>query len=189
MQRARPARQLTNVSHEEWQIDHNDEWQALASLHEAAERSGAKFTPEWTQRDALVTRLKEKGAYLQQKAKSTRSFLRARRGGIPLPSGMIPQSLRDALTSEDRLYWLAAIAEERGGLEKKGVFAHPSTDEEKKEAEAARPITSRYHFDIKLRAASCEKTGPTYVTLPDGRKVRYKARLHGCSRFYSERRH
>jgi hypothetical protein len=176
-QRARPARQLTNVSHEEWQIDHNDEWQALASLHAEAERSGAHFTPEWTQRDALLTRLNERGAYLQQKAKSTRSFLRARRGGIPLPSGMIPQSLREALTSEDRLYWLAAIAEERDGLEKKGVFAHPSTEEEKQEAEDARPITSRYHFDIKLRAPSCEKTGPTYVTLPDGRKVRYKARL------------
>jgi hypothetical protein len=163
--RARETTQRINLGH--------DEWQTLATT-----RPG--FSPShWQGRDVVVTRLQDKGAWLQGKAKATRNYLRARRGkqNVGLPSGGIPESLREALTSEDRLYWIAAIKEERQGLEEKGVFSKASTAEEEKEAERARPISSRYHFDIKLRAPSCQKTGPTYVTLPDGRKVRYKARL------------
>lgn len=176
--RGRPARNREPVQH--MNVGH-DEWQTLVTHGaECEDHEDHGFVPLCVDRDAVVARLTEKGEWLAQKAKATRNFLKARRGGqtVELASGRIPDKLNEALTSEDRLYWIAAIEEERGGLEEKGVFSRAATaDKDKEVAGRAQPISSRYHFDIKLRAPSCTKTGPTYLTLPDGRKVRYKARL------------
>ena len=110
-------------------------------------------------------------ARLAARAKTMGSFLRARTGA--LPTGLIPQSADEALSGDDKEMWRAAIDEEDGGLEKRGVMiAVPLSA-----AAGRKPVGSKYVFDIKLRSPTCTLTGPCYKTLPDGRKVRYKARM------------
>jgi hypothetical protein len=87
---------------------------------------------------------------------------------------MVPADFAEAMHSEDVEYWLAAIDEERAGMESSEameVFSRRLMREMDR-----RSIRSKYVFDIKLRSPTCEKEGPTYKTLDDGRKVRFKAR-------------
>jgi hypothetical protein len=91
-----------------------------------------------------------------------------------LPTGMVPIGVAEAMHSEDVLLWEAAMEEERAGMVASEAMEVASRDlmrEMKRKS-----VGSKFVFDVKLRSPTCEKEGPTYRTLPDGKKVRYKAR-------------
>ena len=92
-----------------------------------------------------------------------------------LPTGMLPLDEAEALDGEDGEYWSAAIDEERKGLEETGAMEVVPRSE--MQLQGRRSITAKMVLDIQLRAPTCDKVGETFRTLPDGRKVRYKARL------------
>jgi hypothetical protein len=170
--RTREPTQRMNLGHDEWQTNAtNANWQHLS------DEAGGSNNVHWSERDQLVVTLTRRGNTLAAKAKAIRNFLKARRGGIAitLPEGAVPDTVAQALSGPDALWWRAAIDEEQGNMENKKVFRKVS--EEEKEEPPRKPIKSRYVFDLKLRQPSCDLTGPTYRTLPDGRKVRYKCRL------------
>ena len=163
--RKRNATSRMNVGH--------DEWQTLAT-HAPEPFSMRRAIQE----DMAAERKKEELMRLKVKARTTRSFLRARQG--PLPSGLVPQSTFEALNGDDWEIWTSAIKEETDGLEEREVMKKVKHEDMKKaldHGERLHVIGSKFVFDIKLRSPSCTLTGPCYRTLQDGRKVRYKARL------------
>jgi hypothetical protein len=170
--RSRSQPQRTNIGHDEWQTFVTQaKWQNLA------DEAGGDDNISWNERDELVATLTQRGSKLAGKAKAIRNFLKARRGGIgaTLPEGAVPETEAQALSGPDAPWWQAAIDEETANMEKNKVMENVS--EEERSQEQRKPIKSRFVFDLKLRAPSCTKTGPTYRTLPDGRKVRYKCRM------------
>jgi hypothetical protein len=142
-----------------------------------AEEAGGDDNTPWSERDELVATLTSRGTQLVSKLKAVRNFLKARRGGIvaTLPEGAVPETEAQAMSSPDAVWWRASIDEEMGNMAKNKVMEEVLEEEER--SQDRKPIKSRFVFDLKLRAPSCTMTGPTYRTLPDGRKVRYKCRM------------
>ena len=170
--RDRTQTQRLNMGHSEWQTFATEaRWQRLA------EEAGGGDNTLWSERDELVATLTQRGNQLSAKVKGVRNFLKARRGGIAatLPEGAVPDTEAQALSGPDAQWWRASIDEEMGNMAKNKVMEEVSEEEER--SEDRKPIKSRFVFDLKLRAPSCTMTGPTYRTLLDGRKVRYKCRM------------
>ena len=163
--RQRLATTHMNIGHDEWQtlITTTGKKMGMSAVF-AAQRE-----EEEAQRERAINLLR-----LKIKARATGAFLRARAGGGGvLPSGTVPVTDHEADSGDDAPIWRAARSEEIEGLLKRKVL-------EPLRAETALlmdSVGSKFAYDIKLRSPSCEKTGPCYKTLDDGRKVRYKARF------------
>ena len=172
-----PTQRMT-AGHDVWQSwgivnvgTHDAMW------HRLAQQAGGEDNINWSERDQIVVNLTQRGNQLVAKAKAIRNFLKARRGGITatLPEGAVPDTDEQALSGPDSKWWQAAIDEEYKNMDDKKVMR--SVSEEECRSDGRKPIRSRHVFELKLRAPSCDKTGPTYRTFPDGRKFRYKCRL------------
>ena len=174
---ARPKReshapQRFTVGHEEWET-------VLATQVASA---GGPDHVKWPERDQIIVcltqRVEHARSNLATRAKAVRNFLKARNGAIiaTLPEGAVPIDEKQALSGRDAPWWQAAMDEEDGNMLKNKVLEHISEEEERSNVDR-KPVRSRRVFELKLRHPSCTKTGPTYRTLPDGRKVRYKCRL------------
>jgi hypothetical protein len=156
------------------------EWQAFATeakWQRLAEEAGGDDNTRWSERDEMLANLTHRGSQLVGKFKAVRNFLKASRGGIAatLPEGAVPDTEAQALSGPDAQWWRASIDEEMGNMAKNEVMEEVLEEEER--SQDRKPIKSRFVFDLKLRAPSCTMTGPTYRTLLDGRKVRYKCRM------------
>lgn len=170
--RVRKQNEQMNIGHDEWQTLITSATTAV----DAATSYGKKTWSPVKKRDG------QKSAHLaklQDKLSSTRNFLRARRGGQnpALLSGMIPTTEAEMWSCEDVAYWVAARKEEMDGLREKQVMEMVRRDGP--EAAGRSTVKSKFVYDIKLLSPTSDKTGPTYRTLEDGKKVRYKARLVG----------
>jgi hypothetical protein len=170
----RPSRNRTQVR--QMNLGH-DEWQTLITKATVAVDQAENFGQFSKQRCERSGKKAAHIARLQEKLSATRSYLAARRGGVfqALPAGMVPQNEQEMWSSEELHFWLAARKEELDGLKAKNVF----TLVPRRSAKGSTVVGSKFVYDIKLRSPSCEKEGATYVTLPDGKKIRYKARLVG----------
>jgi hypothetical protein len=188
---ARPV----NVGQEEWQVvpstilstTKQDNWHALVVTEQILVDKQKELHEQFLQlkkqercldaRRAMVTKSAPLRSHNRRNAigkKATEAFLKTREGNATFVHGhLVPRNNKEAREGPDREIWRAAEREEEKGMEEKEVMKLVHKNDVPR---GARPVGSKFHYDIKVMPVSSTNMGPSYVRTKDGVLLRFKAR-------------